>query len=50
MDISGRKFISLKNPALGFTEINTSILKNGIYILQLVNEDSNIINLKFIKK
>ena len=50
MDISGRKFISFKNPALGITEINASILESGIYILQLVNEDSKIMNLKFIKK
>jgi len=50
MDISGRKFISINNPILGLTEINTSMLESGIYILQLVNYDSKIMNLKFIKK
>ncbi len=50
VDLSGRKLITTQNSINGLTEINTSALESGIYILQLIDSNNKIKNLKFIKK
>ena len=50
VDLSGRKLITAQNSINGLTEINTSALESGIYILQLIDSNNKIKNLKFIKK
>ncbi len=50
LDLAGRQLISEKNIHNGLAEINISTLESGVYILQIIDNENNLNNLKFIKK